>query len=64
MPLRAELTVAEPKPARPALSCTDADRRPTICNRDMADWLNAYDRALDSINRRMAEIRGLQPIAD
>lgn len=61
VPLPAELTADEPVPVRPALSCKDATGRATICNRDMANWLNAYDAALARIRARMAEIRGLQP---
>lgn len=56
-----KLTAQEPHPARPPNRCVDAKGRPTICNRDAADWLNAYAAALDRINARMREILGLQP---
>ena len=55
------LTAVEPAPPRPALRCTDANGTATLCNRDLADWLNAYDAALARINARMREIIGLQP---
>lgn len=59
--LDARLTALEPVPPRPLDRCVDAKGRPTICNRDHADWTNAYDAALARINARMAEIAGLQP---
>ena len=57
------LTAQEPEPARPADRCVDAQARPTICNKDLIDWLNAYAAALRRINGRMLEIFGLQPKA-
>lgn len=55
------LTALEPLPARPQDRCVDTLGRATICNRDHAEWTNAYDAALRRINARMAEIAGLQP---
>lgn len=57
----AELLREEPAPKRPRNDCEDAQRRPTICNKDMADWLWSYDGALKAINARMRELQGLQP---
>lgn len=59
--LDARLTAQEPVPARPANRCVDAQGRATLCNRDLADWLVAYDAALARINARMAQVLGLQP---
>lgn len=55
------LTAQEPAPERPADRCRDAQNRSTLCNRDLAGWLNEYDAALARINARMLEIAGLQP---
>lgn len=60
-PLPEALTRQEPKPPRPPLNCRDANGTMTLCNRQMADWLNAYDAALDRINARVRELQGLQP---
>ena len=61
VPLPSELTADVPPPARPPLACKDAAGRATLCNSDMAYWLNAYDAALARIRANMAQIRGLQP---
>lgn len=61
VPLDAKLTAQEPKPKRPAAECRDANGSRTICNRALADWINAYDAALERINERMRRIFGLQP---
>lgn len=61
VPIRSELTAKVPKPSRPPNRCRDAKGRPTLCNRDLADWLNAYDAALDKANGKLHEILGLQP---
>lgn len=60
-PMPAELLREESAPKRPRNDCTDTQNRPTICNRDMADWLWSYDGALKAINARMRELQGLQP---
>lgn len=56
-----KLTRAEPYPVRPVAQCRDAGGKPTLCNRALADWINAYDAALQNINDRMAQILKLQP---
>lgn len=63
VPLDPQLTRQEPKPARPPALCLDANRLPTICNSALADWLHAYDAALDKLNGRMGDIINLQPKA-
>ena len=64
VPLDAQLTRPEAAPVRPPLRCRDAEGRPTLCNRDLVNWLNAYDRALAALNDRMARISALQPKGD
>lgn len=59
-PLEKRLTATEPKPARPPNNCV-VDGVPTLCNKELADWLLQYDAALTRINARMFEIDGLQP---
>ena len=61
VPIRRELTQHPPKPARPPNACKDARGRPTICNRAMADWLNAYDALVDVLFGKLDAIFGLQP---
>ena len=63
MPLRAELTADTPPPPRPPLRCTDKGE-PTLCNEELADWLNAYDAALLGLRDRLARIRALQPATE
>jgi hypothetical protein len=58
--LSPKLTALEPVPPRPALNCV-VDGKPTLCNRDLADWLLQYDAALARINARMLQVQGLQP---
>lgn len=61
IPIPAQLTAQIPAPSRPANRCKDDRGRSTICNRDLADWLNGYAAALDKANARLREILGLQP---
>lgn len=63
MPLRAELTADIAPPPRPPLRCTAAGK-PTLCNEDLVDWLNAYAAALLALRDRLARIRALQPKGD
>jgi hypothetical protein len=49
VPVDKHLTDHGPKPARPANRCKDARGRATICNRDLASWLNAYDALVDTL---------------
>jgi hypothetical protein len=58
------LTAPEPRPARPPLKCRDTAGKATLCERDLVDWLNAYDAALARINDRVARILGLQPAGE
>lgn len=60
-PVPAALIAQEPKPPRPPLNCRDANGALTLCNRQVVDWLLAYDAALDRINARVRELQGLQP---
>ncbi|MEJ7746071.1 MAG: hypothetical protein WKF61_04815, partial [Luteimonas sp.] len=46
---------------RPANRCTGAKGRTTMCNRDLATWLNDYATALDKANQKLKAILGLQP---
>ena len=59
-----ELTAKPPKPQRPPLRCRDARGTATLCNRDLADWLNAYDALVDTLYRKLDAIHGLQPKGD
>jgi len=61
VPIDKQLAREEPKPARPAAQCRDANGTRTICNSGLVGWLNAYDAALERINERMRKIIGLQP---
>ena len=56
-----EMTAKPPKPQRPPLRCRDARGTATLCNRDLADWLNAYDALVDTLYRKLNGIRRLQP---
>lgn len=60
VPLDRDLTRTEGKPARPPANCV-ADGVPTLCNRELADWLLQYDAALDRVNARVLKIESLQP---
>lgn len=61
VPLDPRLTAPEAKPRRPPNRCRDARDRPTICNRDLADWLNEYDATVDKLNAKLGRILSLQP---
>ncbi len=60
VPIPAQLTAPVPAPARPANRCTDDQKRPTLCNRDLGDWLIQYDGALGKANSKLRAIMGLQ----
>lgn len=55
-----KLTAQEPTPVRPPNNCVVAGV-PTLCNKELGDWLLQYDAALTRINARMFEIDKLQP---
>lgn len=61
IPIPARLTQAVPVPSRPANRCKDDRGRATLCNRDLAGWLNAFDLALGKANDQLRAILGLQP---
>lgn len=61
VPIPSELTSKPAKPRRPGNQCRDAKGRPTICNKAMADWLNAYDALVDKLYGKLDQIQGLQP---
>lgn len=63
IPIDPKLTAHGKKPARPANKCQDAKGRPSICNKDLAAWLNAYDRFADDLTNKLDAILGLQPKA-
>lgn len=63
VPLDGALTAQVAAPKRPANRCSDSQGRSTLCNRDMADWLNAYATALSKANGQLKAIMGLQPEA-
>jgi hypothetical protein len=61
IPIPARLTQTVPAPSRPANRCKDDRGRATLCNRDLAGWLNAFDLALSKANDQLRAILGLQP---
>ncbi len=60
IPVPTELTRPITAPTRPANRCKDDQGRSTLCNRDLADWLNSYAGALDKANAKLRAILGLQ----
>lgn len=63
VPISKDLTARAKRPARPALRCVDVKGRATLCNRDMADWLNAYDALVTKLFGQLQAIEDLQPEA-
>lgn len=61
VPVPRELTQHAAKPTRPANRCKDAKGRATICNRDLAEWLNSYDALVDGLFGKLDAIWRLQP---
>lgn len=61
IPISKDLTARPARPARPASRCKDAKGRSTLCNRDLADWLNAYDALVSKLYGKLQAIEDLQP---
>ena len=61
IPIRPELTAKPPKPKRPTDQCRDAKGRPSMCNKALADWVNAYDALVDKLYGKLDAIQELQP---
>ena len=63
VPLPAELLVIDPEPEPPELACLDRGR-PTLCNEDLAEWLEqlrAWGEAGWSRVRKVAELQPERP---
>jgi len=54
------LTVAA-EPAAPPRNCRDADRNPTVCNKDLATQFDAYRAWGRGLAAQLQKIGGLQP---
>lgn len=63
VPISKDLTARGKRPPRPALRCVDAKARATLCNRDLADWVNAYDALVTKLFGQLQAIEALQPEA-
>ena len=57
--LPAELTADVPEPSKPAPECV-VDGKPTLCNKQLLEWIDAWRSALGLSNDGRREIRELQ----
>ena len=54
-----EVTADVPEPAEPSLNCVDRGRA-TLCNEDLAEWIEQLRAWGAGLRGQLAKVRGLQ----
>lgn len=54
-----EVTADAPEPAEPALNCVDRGRA-TLCNEDLAEWIEQLRAWAEGLRGQLAKVRDLQ----